>query len=817
MVKYLISTFLLLTLLACTSGSRQATPVSYRSGIDLENMLLEESPGKNFHQYVNGHWQQYGVLPSELHQYDVFDELEQRSHDAILQIIERAARTRYGHGTDEQKVGDLYQSFLDFKRRNSMGIAPLKPVLEQINAIESNADFARYLAFANKADYNPPFALSVEIDLEDTSRYMLTTWQAGLGLPDKQHYLSDEQKYRDIRGAYRQHIVSMFELAGIEDAELNASKVIALETELANHHEDKPDNRDKNKLYNKFLYHNLPQIMPYFDWKEFVEDAGLSKNVELVVPQIDYLRGLNEMLVTTELEDWKLYFTWHAIHANANHLTQSFARQHFAFYGKTLNQQRAMRSAKWRAVNVVNDVLGDIVGKTYLKEHLTTQVSRSVQQIVRNQVFALAYWLDDIDWLDGDTLDMALDKLAEMQVQVGGPTIWQDYQNLEIRFDDYFGNQQRAAIFQYQQQLMLLNQDVDRERWQQLPQSVHVTYQPELNQLIIPTGAMQPPLYDPGADQAINYGAMGSVIAEALIASIDNNGRNFDDEGIYQPWWQNRDKREYLQLAANVAGQYDTLALSIEHETQLHAHALLAKAEAEAEAKALAAAKLLEEIDEENSSEQPKDGVGSDARDDENMEAPETETLPESNQSESLSQPENMPAPVNEEFPPINSSEEINTELTANVPDGSVPVEQQGSEESTDSSYDSSDGGSEQTNLPAPQFPMVNGVQTLDRSLSDINSLSVALRGYQRALSGRNGTSIDGFTGLQRFFIGYAQRWRTLYSPQRLEQMQQQEDYLPLRYRVNGAVRNMDAFYRAFDIQEDERMFLPAEQRVRIW
>ncbi|WP_185968069.1 M13-type metalloendopeptidase [Thalassotalea sp. PS06] len=810
MVKYLTSTFIFLTLVSCSSGPRQTAPVAYNSGIALENMLIEQSPGEDFHRYVNGHWQDYGIVPENQHQYDVYDEIDQRAHEAVLQIIKRAARTRYGNGTDEQKVGDLYQSFLDFERRDNLGVTPIQPIFDRINSIESRADFAKYLAYATKYNYNPPFDLRFEVDLEDTSKYMVTTWQAGLGLPNKEHYLSTEQKYRDLRSAYREHIMRMFELAGIADAELAARKVVSLETELAGHQEDKADDRNIDLLYNKFLYHNLPQIMPYFDWKEYMADAGIFNTDGLVVPQINYLRGLNEMLVTTELEDWKLYFTWHALHANATYLTRNIERQHFAFYGKQLRQQKGMKRAEWRAVDAVNDVLGDIVGKNYVAEQMTRQKQQRVSQMSTNQIRALTNQLEDIEWLYESTQENALEKLEGLKVLVGGPTTWRDYSNLEIKFGDYFGNRQRAALFDYQLRRMRLTQAVSANQWPILPQSTRITYQPEGNKIFIPAGSIQPPLFDSNAEDAINYGAFGTVLADTLIASIDREGRNFNRKGVYAPWWHGRDKREYRILTARLGDQYDLLAINEEDDAAIHAWVLQERQRQQliAEQNAIAASEdntLIEEVPQAEPA------------------PPETETAPQEPENESDGNIETMPAvapenlPANDELPASKSTEEISTDVASIQPDGgetdqqATELEDQNIETVEDSSIEVPQS------MAMPALPMVNGRKTVYKAIRDVNALQVSLDAYQFSSGSKSAATADGFTGIQRFFIGYGQRWRVLYTEERLQELQQQDNYLPVRHRVNGAVRNIDEFYQAFDVNENDRIYLPEELRVKVW
>ncbi|WP_394174862.1 M13-type metalloendopeptidase [Thalassotalea litorea] len=813
MVKYLTSTFIFLTLVSCSSGPRQTAPVAYDSGIALENMLIEESPGKDFHRYVNGHWQDYGIVPENQHQYDVYDELDQRAHQAILQIIERAARTRYGNGTDEQKVGDLYQSFLDFERRDNFGIAPLKPIIERINAIENRADFAKYLAYATKYNYNPPFNLRFEVDLQDTSKYMVTTWQAGLGLPDKKYYLSTEQKYRDLRRAYREHITRMFELAGINDAELAARKVVVLETELAGHHEDKADNRNIDSLYNKFLYHNLPQIMPYFDWKEYMSGTGIFNAEGLVVPQINYLRGLNEMLVTTELADWKLYFTWHALHANATHLTRNIERQHFAFYGKQLRQQKGMKPAKWRAVDAVNNVLGDIVGKTYIDEQMTRQKQQRVSQMSTNQIRALTIQLEDIEWLYESTQETALEKLEGLKVQVGGPTSWRDYANLDIKFGDYFGNRQRAALFDYQSRRMRLTQTVSPNQWPILPQSTRMTYLPEANKIFIPAGSIQPPLFDSNAEDAINYGAFGTVLADTIIASIDREGRNFNRSGVFAPWWYGRDKREYRILTARLGDQYDMLAIHEEDDAAIHAWVLQERQRQQllAEQRAIAASDA--ELIEQN---RPEEQV-----------SPENELAPQEIDDDSDGNIEIMPAvapetlPANDELPASQSTEDISTNVAAIQPDGgdsNADSKQQTTKVGDHNPENVLDSAAvEQQSIAMPSLPMVDGRKTVYKAIRDVNALSISLNAYKLSSGSTATSTADGFTGMQRFFIGYSQRWRVLYSEERLLELQQQNNYLPVRHRVNGAVRNIDEFYQAFEVDETDRVYLPEALRVKVW
>lgn len=677
----LLSVSALFVLAAC--GQDQATvadstvAVALRSGIITEYMDKSIRPGDDFFSYVNGVWVEETEIPKDRASYGGFTILREESQENVKAIIEESATGDFAKGTDEQKVGDLYKSFMDMETRNAKGAEPLQPELERINALADYDELAVYFAAAIKRGLDAPFTITQDADLKDPKHYAYYAFQSGLGLPDREYYFNEDDKSIEIRGKYVEHIEKMFALAGLPDGAAAAQTIMALETRLAESNMKKEDRRDYAKNYNKVAIGDLSELMPNFNWDGYVAEAGLADLDGLVIIMTDYMRDLDEIIEDTDLGVWKTYLNWVVLNQSAGRLNEALDKQNFEFYRKTLSGTEEQRPLWRRGVGVVNGTVGEIVGKVYVKKHFPPQAKERMLALVGNLIKAYEKSINELEWMTDETRVQALDKLSKFTPKIGYPEIWRDYTALDIEADDLFGNLERSAVAEYDRQLQRQGGPVDRSEWGMTPQTVNAYYSPPLNEIVFPAAILQPPFFDMAADDAVNYGAIGAVIGHEIGHGFDDTGSTFDGDGVLRNWWTDEDRAEFERRTGKLVEQY--------------------------------------------SAYQPFDDLS------------------------------------------------------------------------------------------------VNGEFTLGENIGDLGGISIGLLAYNMSLDGEDAPVIDGFTGVQRVFLGYGQVWRNKYRDEALRLRIGTDPHSPSMYRANGAVRNVPEFYEAFDVGDDEALYLPPEDRVKIW
>ncbi len=454
-----------------TTEQAQAKPLS--SGITLQHMDTLVKPGDNFTDYVNGNWVKTTQIPADKASYGAFHILRDKAEDDVKAIIEASASGKFADGSDEQKVGDFYGSYLDLKKRDSLGISPIASQLKKIQAITNSTDLASYFAHANKLGDMVPFSIQVEVDFKDPKKYMLYTWQNGLGLPDREYYFLKDAKSVDIRNKYVAHIGNMLTLAGIDKAKEKAKQIMELETAIAAKQMKKEQTRDIVALYNKYAVKDLPALLPSFEWTTFLKESGVDKQDSLMVAQVEYTKALSPILKNTPLDTWKTYLQWSLIHGSATVLTSALDKENFEFYGKTLYGTKEQRPQWRRAVDVVNSSMGEMVGKVYVKKHFPPQAKERMVTLVNNLLKAYESSIKGLDWMSEDTKKQALDKLSKFTPKIGYPDKWRDYSALKVVKGDLYGNMVRAAEFEYNRNINKLGKPVDREEWGMTPQTVN--------------------------------------------------------------------------------------------------------------------------------------------------------------------------------------------------------------------------------------------------------------------------------------------------------------------------------------------------------
>ncbi len=545
------------SVLALHSCKKSDADQPMQSGIIKTNMDTLVRPGDNFEAYVNGSWLKKTKIPADKSSYGAFDMLYDKSQDDVKAIIEAAAKSGGAEGSNEQKIGDFYASFMDQKTRDAKGIAPLQPEFKAIDAIASYNDLARFFGQANRDGNMYPFNISVQQDFKKPNEYILMTWQYGLALPEREYYLLTDAKSKEIRDKYLVHVQNMLTLAQIADPSANAAKILALETQIAQAHMKKEDTRNTAALYNKFSIADLKTLMPDFDWNAYLTAAGLQNEKDIVVSQVAYTKALNNIIKNTPLEVWKTYLKWGVLHGAATSLTTAIDQENFAFYGKTLYGIETQREQWRRAVETVNSNLGEIVGKEYVAKHFPPQAKERMVKLVDNLLKAYAESIKKLDWMSPETKKQALEKVRKFNPKIGYPNKWRDYSSLKIAKNDLYGNMQRATQFEYQRDLDKLGKPVDKDEWGMSPQTVNAYYNPSLNEIVFPAAILQPPFFNLEADDAVNYGGIGAVIGHEIGHGFDDQGATFDGDGVMRDWWTAKDLESFQKRTAALVEQYN--------------------------------------------------------------------------------------------------------------------------------------------------------------------------------------------------------------------------------------------------------------------
>ncbi|MFE3847184.1 M13 family metallopeptidase [Flavobacterium sp. LB3P45] len=561
-MKFKFSSFRTLILLVCSilifgAFTKIKSDKKLVSGLFLKNMDTSVRPGDNFDAYVNGIWIKNTKIPADKPSYGNFFILYEKSQDDVKAIIGNAAKGSFTDGSNEQKIGDFYGAFMDTITRDQIGISPLLPEYKKIDAIASYTDLAKYFGYANKTGINTPFTIAVLEDFKDPMHYMLLTWQSGLGLPDREYYFIKDVKSIEIRKKYIIHIQNMLQLGGVTNPAELAPKIMALETTLASKHMKKELTRDMVKLYNKYPVKNLNQLMPDFDWTSMLNNAGIINQQNIVVTQIEYLKSLNAIIKTTPLDTWKGYLKWNVVHASAMSLNTALDNENFNFYGKALWGIEKQKPLWRRGVDKVNNNLGEIIGKVYVEKYFHPEAKAQVTILVKNLLKAYGESIKNLEWMSPETKKQALQKLSKITLKMGYPNKWRDYSKLEVVKGDLYGNLQKSTTFEYNRQINKLGKTVDRTEWGMTPQTVNAYYNPPLNEIVFPAAILQPPFFDPNADDAVNYGGIGSVIGHEIGHGFDDQGSTFDGNGVMRNWWTSKDLVAFKQKTGALIAQYN--------------------------------------------------------------------------------------------------------------------------------------------------------------------------------------------------------------------------------------------------------------------
>ncbi|TFH01095.1 MAG: M13 family peptidase [Calditrichales bacterium] len=529
------------------------------SGIDQANMDKTVRAQDDFYRYVNGTWLEKKEIPADKSSYSAFTELYDKSQEDLRLIIEESANAQNNAaGSDEQKVGDFYLSYMDSNMADQLGIQPLREDLDRIAAVKSYQDLTKLTAYLKKTSVQVPFSFWINQDLKKSDQYIGYVSQSGLGLPDRDYYFKKDEKFVDIRNKYVAYIEGIFTLAEIEDGANKAKTIMQMESDLAEKQWTRVENRDRNKTYNKFSIKELNKLTPTFSWTDYAIEADLPADGDLVVRQPSYFKHFNTVLKRYSVDSWKDYYTFKLLSGSAELLNKAFVDLNFDFHGKTLNGIERNRPRWKRAVSGINGVLGEVVGKVYVKKYFKPEAKTRMVNLVENLRKSYAERIKQLDWMSDETKKEALTKLSKFKAKIGYPDEWKNYSALVIEKADLVGNYRRSNLVEYAREVDKLGKPIDRNEWFMTPQTVNAYYNPPMNEVVFPAAILQPPFFNMTADDAVNYGSIGSVIGHELTHGFDDQGRKSDGEGNLRDWWTKDDTEKFDARAKMMVDLYET-------------------------------------------------------------------------------------------------------------------------------------------------------------------------------------------------------------------------------------------------------------------
>jgi putative endopeptidase len=653
--------------------------VELSGGIFLDHFDQAISPKEDFFRYVNGSWLKNYEIPADRAGYGSFTILREESEESVREIIADLAKIGTEPGTNAQKIGDLFRSFMDEEGIETLGVQPIATDILTALSVTNTADFLHTMGKFEARGLGGLFQIGVEVDAHDSTRYVMYMMQGGISLPDEAYYR--EEQYAPIREAFALHATKMLTLAGIDGAGDHAARVIALETKIAANHFDQVKDRDMSQILNTFTFASLRELTPGFNWDLWMDAAEVPEHVmeNLIVQEPSHFGGISELLSDFDRESWSSWLTWHLVSGSAPYLSKVFVDENFDFYGRTLSGTQELRARWKRGVSLVEGALGEAIGQEYVARHFPVAAKERMAQLVQNLIEAYRIDIARLAWMSEATKVRALEKLGKFTPKIGYPDKWRDYSKLSIVPDDLIANLEAVTTFAQEYNFSKIGTPIDRQEWGMTPQTVNAYYHPLYNEIVFPAAILQPPFFDMNADDAVNYGGIGAVIGHEIGHGFDDQGSKFDGDGNLNNWWSDEDRNKFELLTNKLIKQYDGLHPSA---------------------------------------------------------APEVH---------------------------------------------------------------------------------VNGALTIGENIGDLGGACVAFEAYQISLEGAPAPDIEGFSGEQRFFIGYAQVWNGKLRPEEVKRRIATDPHSPEEFRCNQILKNLTEFYDAFGITEGDALWMPESDRVRIW
>jgi len=659
----------------CTSGKEAGKPA-----IDLANFDNTTAPGADFYQYACGGWMEANPLTPEYARYGIFDQLEKENQEKLKSLIEDLNSTPQAEGSVGAKIQTMYALGLDMDKRNADGAAPVREQMEAIKAVSDHKEFSAMVGKMHVETASPYFGFYIGADEKNSTMNLLQFFQGGLSMGSRDYYLLEDENSQKLRTAYRKYVTDLFTLAGYtaESAAQAADKVIALEKAIAEVSVDRNALRDVRKNYNKMSVKDFVRKYDFLDWDIFFNETGIKNSTELNAAQVTFFEGLTKVMKNVPLEDHKEYLTFKLLNSASNYLSDDFVNANFEFYGKALQGKEELQPLWKRSLAVVNRSLAEAFGQMYVEKYFPASSKEKMLEMVDNLRTALGERIDALEWMSDETKVKAQEKLGTFIVKIGYPDKWKDYSSLDIRNDSYWANICRANVFAHNDMMKDEGKPVDRTQWGMSPQTVNAYYNPTTNEICFPAAILNPPFFNPDADDAVNYGGIGVVIGHEMTHGFDDQGRNYDKDGNISAWWTEEDEKKFNEKAQVLVEQYDNIIVL----DTLHA----------------------------------------------------------------------------------------------------------------------------------------DGRYTLGENIADQGGLLIAHQAYMNTLKGKETPAdIDGFTHNQRFYLGYANLWAQNVRPQEIIRRTKTDVHSLGKWRVNGALRNIDDFYTAFGIKEGDAMYMAPEDRVNIW
>ncbi len=559
MKKAIILTTAVFTLASCTSNKiehQQDKITSLSSGIDLQYVDSLVRPQDDFYRYVNGKWIEEYEMPADKSRYGSFDALRDKSEKDVKGIIDKLAQNTYSKDTDEQKISDLYNSYMDTQSIEKAGLSVLHKDLAKINAINNYDELLSYMSYADMFT-NSPIGLYVYIDLKDSNKHITYVVQSGLGLPDRDYYFNEDAKYKNIRAKYLSFIENMYTLANFDNPVQSAQTVMDIETKIAEGHWTNVETRDSEKAYNLKTYDEFKALMPDLNIDAWMSGTTLPKIKEIVVAQPNYLEKINKLVKETSIADWKTYYTWQLLNQSAEFLPKDFDDENFKFYGTVLNGTTEQKDRWKRAISNVNGSIGELVGKVYIKSFFPPDAKSRMDTMIENLRSAYGDSIKELDWMSDETKLKALDKLNKFDPKIGYPTKWKDYSSLHISKESLVDNMIAIQKWGIKRNRSKLGKPIDRTEWGMNPQTVNAYYNPTKNEIVFPAGILQAPFFNLSSDDAVNYGGIGAVIGHEMGHGFDDQGSKFDGDGNLNSWWTEADREKFNGRTALLIEQYN--------------------------------------------------------------------------------------------------------------------------------------------------------------------------------------------------------------------------------------------------------------------
>jgi predicted metalloendopeptidase len=648
------------------------------SGIDQSGFDPSRRPQDDLFGYVNGVWVGQTEIPSDKARWGTFDALGEQSQKdvrALVDEVSAAEDTETGSAT--QKIRDFYNSYMDVETVTARGIAAIREDLDAIAAVDDMDGVFRSFGSLGVYGVTAPVGIGIFSDMKNPDVNAIYVVQAGLTLPDRDYYLNDDEQFVTGRQLFMEYVSSIFAQAGYDGGADRAERLLALETRLAEVMWTKEENRDWSKRYNPMTIDELKELAPQINWVLAFEAAQIPVSSVFLVSQPSFFESAGVIIADTPLATWKDYLSFQTISAFAPVLGDQFAELSFNFFRKGLSGVDEQEPRWKRAVDSVNENMGELLGQLYVEKHFKSESKARMDTMIQNLVKAYEVSILELEWMSDETKSQALDKLHKFTPKIGYPDKWIDYAKLEIVEGDLMANIKNGAIFAYNREIDKLDKPVDKTEWAMTPQTVNAYYNPVWNEIVFPASILQPPFFNVHADEAANYGGIGAVIGHEIGHGFDDSGKRFDGDGVLRDWWTEEDTRKFDMRKNALAAQYD--------------------------------------------------------------------------------------------------------------------------------GYEVIDGLT------------INGQFTSGENIGDLGGLSIAHLAYKLSLEGKEAPVIDGWTGDQRFFLGWAQIWRSKARAEETKRRLTIDPHSPPKFRANGAAVNVPAFYMAFDVKEDDGMYLPPEERVKIW